>query len=82
MYWAITDKAKRNKKLSSAQQKRNKKHAHVRAKVEHIFRIIKCQFGYRKVRYRGIQKNDAQVFSLMALANLYQVRKQLLAATG
>ena len=35
--------------------------AAVRAKVAHIFRIVKCQFGYRKVRYRGIAKNGAQV---------------------
>ena len=43
----------------------------MRAKVEHVFRVVKCQFGYRKVRYRGIAKNGAQVFSLLALANLY-----------
>jgi IS5 family transposase len=32
--------------------------------------VMKCQFGYRKVRYRGIAKNGAQVFALLALANL------------
>ena len=37
--------------------------------------IQKCQFGYRKVRYRGIAKNGAQVFSLLALANLYLARR-------
>jgi transposase, IS5 family len=88
VYWAVLDlcprgyKAKRNRKLSGSQHKRNKKHASVRAKVEHIFRIVKCQFGYRKVRYKGLAKNAAQVFSLMALANLYQARGQLLAAVG
>ena len=49
----------------------------VRAKVEHVFRVVKCQFGYRKVRYRGIAKNGAQVFSLLALANLYLARRTL-----
>ena len=49
----------------------------MRAKVEHIFRVMKCQFGYRKVRYRGIAKNGAQVFSLLALANLYLARGRL-----
>jgi IS5 family transposase len=82
VYWAVLDKAKRNRKLSGSQRKRNKKHASVRAKVEHIFRIVKCQFGYRKVRYKGLAKNAAQVFSLMTLANLYQARGQLLAAVG
>ncbi len=82
VYWAVLDKAKRNRKLSGSQRKRNKKHASVRAKVEHVFRIVKCQFGYRKVRYKGLAKNAAQVFSLMALANLYQARGQLLAVAG
>jgi IS5 family transposase len=79
VYWAVLEKAKPRKKLSGNQNKRNKKHASVRARVEHAFRIIKCQFGYRKARYRGIQKNGAQLFSLMALANLYKVRRELLA---
>ena len=42
VYWAVLDKAKRGHKLSSAQRKRNKKQASVRAKVEHMFRIVKC----------------------------------------
>ena len=58
-------------------KKRNKRHAGIRAKVAHVFRVIKCQFGYRKARYRGIEKNGAQVFSLLALANLYMARGQL-----
>lgn len=40
----------------------------------HIFRVLKRQFGYRKVRYRGIAKNGAHVFSLLALANIFLVR--------
>lgn len=82
VYWAVLDKAKRNRKLSGSQCKRNKKHASIRAKVEHVFRVVKCQFGYRKTRYKGLAKNAAQVFSLMALANLYQARGQLLASAG
>jgi IS5 family transposase len=75
--WAVKDKRKRGRTLSSSQKKRNRKHGTVRAKVEHVFRVIKCQFGYRKVRYRGLAKNAAQMFSLMALANLYLVRQCL-----
>ncbi len=77
VYWAVKDKAKPGRKLSGSQRKRNKKHGSIRAKVEHVFRVMKCQFGYRKVRYRGIKKNAAQVFSLLALANLYLVRRRL-----
>ncbi|MDM7482454.1 MAG: transposase, partial [Halomonas sp.] len=38
--------------------------------VEHPFHVIKNLFGYRKVRYKGLAKNQAQLFSLFGLANL------------
>jgi len=44
--------------------------ASIRAKVEHPFHVIKNLFGYRKVRYKGLAKNQAQLFSLFGLANL------------
>lgn len=50
--------------------------AHVRAKVEHPFRIIKCQFGFRKVFYRGIRKNNLKLTMLFALANLWMMRER------
>ena len=43
----------------------------VRCKVEHIFRVIKCQFGYRKVRYWGLKKNENRLYAMFACANLY-----------
>ncbi len=52
----------------------------LRAKVEHPFRVIKRQFGYTKVRYRGLAKNTAQVLTLFALSNLWMVRRQLMPA--
>jgi len=76
--WAITDRAVRKHPLSSSQRKRNKKFSSVRAKVEHPFQVIKCQWYYTKVRYKGIFKNSMQLFSLFALANLFKVRKKLL----
>ena len=42
------------------------------------FQCVSC--GFRKVRYRGIAKNGAQVFALLALANLYLVRSRLASA--
>jgi IS5 family transposase len=54
--------------------------ASVRARVEHPFRIVKRQFGYLKVRYRGLKKNGAQVMTLFALANLWMARRTVLAA--
>jgi IS5 family transposase len=56
--------------------------ASIRAKVEHPFRVIKRQFGYAKVRYRGLAKNAAQVLTLFALSNLWMARRHLLQPTG
>ena len=56
--------------------------ASVRAKVEHPFRVIKCQFGYTKVRYKGLAKNTAQLMTLFALRNVWMARRQLLGARG
>ena len=54
--------------------------AQVRARVEHPFHIIKNLFKHRKVRYRGLRKNTAQLYSLFALANLVIARRSLLNA--
>ena len=78
--WAVKEKAQPGRKLTARQRAGNRRFGSVRAKVEHIFRVMKCQFGYRKVRYRGIVKNGAQVFSLLALANLYLARRTLASA--
>ena len=45
----------------------------VRCKVEHAFRIIKCQFGYRKTVYRGLKKNENRLYAMFACANLYSL---------
>jgi IS5 family transposase len=45
----------------------------VRCKVEHAFRIIKCQFGYRKTAYKGLKKNANRLYALFACANLYML---------
>lgn len=43
----------------------------VRCKVEHAFRIIKCQFGYKKTAYRGLKKNENRLYAMFACGNLY-----------
>lgn len=53
--------------------------ASVRAKVEHPFRVIKCQFGFTKVRYKGLAKNPAQLVTLFALRNSWMPRRPMLA---
>ena len=54
--------------------------AQIRARVEHPFHIVKNLFHHRKVRYKGLAKNTAQLFSLFALANLV-IAKYLLRST-
>ncbi|NOG31689.1 IS5 family transposase [Halomonas sp. TBZ9] len=49
--------------------------ASIRAKVEHPFHVIKNLFGYRKVRYKGLAKNQAQLFSLFSLANMVLAKR-------
>jgi transposase, IS5 family len=56
--------------------------AQLRSPVEHPFHIVKNRFGHKKLRYRGLQKNTAQLYTLFALANLVIVKKALLAQPG
>ena len=78
--WYVNDKRKPGRgNLSASEKQRNRRHSGVRARVAHVFRIIKCQFGYRKVRYKGLAKNRAQVLSLVALANIYLLRRSWMA---
>lgn len=66
--------------LPHEQRQANRLLASLRAKVEHPFRVLKRQFGYTKVRYRGLTKNTAHLHTLFACVNLWLARKQLLAA--
>jgi IS5 family transposase len=53
--------------------------ASIRSKVEHPFHIVKNLFHYKKVRYKGLEKNTAQLHTLFALANLMIAKRKLLA---
>jgi len=55
--------------------------AHIRAKGEHPFRVIKQQFGFQKTRLRGMLKNLCKVNVLAALSNLFMARHRLLCST-
>jgi IS5 family transposase len=72
-------RASRHRALTERERTRNRRIASIRSKVEFPFRVLKRQFGYLKVRYRGLAKNTAQLFTLFALTNLYLARRRLLA---
>lgn len=73
---------KENNALDALIDLLEKTKAAIRAKVEHPFRVIKRQFGYMKVRYRGLKKNTLQLKTLFALSNLWMARHKLRAAQG
>ena len=73
---------KENNPIDALVEKVEKLKASIRAKVEHPFRVIKRQFGFVKVRYRGLKKNTLQLKTLFALSNLWMARHQLMAAQG
>jgi transposase, IS5 family len=55
----------------------NRVKSRVRSKVEHVFAVVKRQFGFTKVRYKGIAKNAVRAFVTLALANIYLARARL-----
>jgi IS5 family transposase len=86
--WQVAARRSKYKKLNKngviykAYRKIERAKAQTRAKVEHPFRVIKRQFGYTKVRFRGLAKNTAQLVTLFALSNLWMARRHLLINTG
>jgi len=71
----------RNRSVRSQAQikRREREKSSVRAKIEHVFGITKRLFGYRKTRYRGLQKQIEKLNMLFALANLYLADKRCVA---
>ena len=49
----------------------------VRSRVEHMFAVVKRQWGFNKVRYKGLAKNATRAFVALGLANIYMARKHL-----
>lgn len=66
--------------MGAIMDKLEKTKASIRAIGEHPFRVLKRQFGYVKVRYRGLEKNTAQLHTLFALSNIWTARRRLLQA--
>lgn len=77
----IQAKAHRHRPLRDAERARNRTKSKVRAKVEHVFLVIKRICGFAKVRYRGLAKNTNWLFVTCGLTNLYLARRRLLAGT-
>lgn len=76
--WEIAARPGKRRQMNAIEQLLERKKAQVRAKVEHPFRYIKQQFGYSKVRYRGLAKNNNRLQVLSAFTNLLICKKMLL----
>ncbi|MGH9656121.1 MAG: IS5 family transposase [Bryobacteraceae bacterium] len=68
--------------VDELERAKNRTKSTVRAKVEHVFAVIKLKFGFTKVRYKGLAKNANRLFVACALANLFMVRQLLLRTHG
>ena len=81
--WHVTMRHSKRRALNkhspwgSLLEKAEQLKASVRAKVAYPFRVIKCQFGFTKVRYKGLAKNPAQLMTLFALSNVWIARRHL-----
>jgi IS5 family transposase len=71
-----------SKPLTEHQKFINRIRSTSRARGEHAFHVVKRLWGFTKVRYRGLAKNTARLFTAFALSNLYMLRRRLLTPQG
>lgn len=65
--------------IDEAERSKNRNKSKVRARVEHVFAVLKRLWGFAKVRYRGLAKNATRSFVALGLANIYLARQRLMA---
>jgi len=77
----FTNERVRNRggQVDETKRSRNCNKSKVRARVEHVFGVIKRLWGFSKVRYRGLAKNATRAFTALALSNIFMCRKRLMA---
>ncbi len=68
--------------VDEVERMKNRTKSKIRARVEHVFAVMKLKFGFIKVRYRGLEKNAHRLNVTAALTNLFMARKHLLALQG
>ncbi len=75
--WFVPFKRRKGCDTTPEQKRLNRLMSGLRSAVEHPFRVLKRQFGYTKVRYRGLFKNEQHLVSQFARVNLYMARHLL-----
>jgi len=72
------ERTRRGGEVDEIKRAKNRNKSKIRARVEHVFAVVKRLWGFSKVRYRGLQKNATRAFTALALANIYLCRGRLL----
>jgi IS5 family transposase len=80
--YRINRRGHHTKPLTDYQRFINRCRSATRARGEHAFHVVKRLWGFTKVRYRGLAKNTARLFTAFALANLYMLRRRLISPQG
>jgi IS5 family transposase len=70
---------KRSGEIDETTRSKNRNKSRIRARVEHVFAVVKRLWGFSKVRYRGLAKNATRAFTALALSNIYMSRERLMA---
>jgi transposase, IS5 family len=70
-------KAQANWPLRPIDELINHHRSRIRSRVEHVFGVIKCVFGFNKLRYKGMLKNANRLYTAAALCNLFMIRRKL-----
>lgn len=73
------ERVRRAGEVDEAKRAKNRNKSKIRARVEHVFAVVKRLWGFTKVRYRGLVKNACRAFTALALANIYLARHRLMA---
>ncbi|MFZ3287570.1 MAG: IS5 family transposase [Telluria sp.] len=72
-------RTKKGGEVDEVKRGKNRNKSKIRARVEHVFGVVKRLWGFTKVRYRGLAKNATRAFTALALANIYLGRMRLMA---
>ena len=65
--------------VDEVEKRKNRNKSKIRARVEHVFGVVKRLWGFTKVRYRGLEKNATRAFTALALSNIFMSRRHLIA---
>ena len=72
-------RGRKDEPADEVKRAKNRNQSKIRARVEHVFAVVKRLWGFSKVRYRGLAKNACRAFTALPLANLYLARHRLMA---